>query len=120
MKTFGKITMIHMVVTDMEKSKLFYVDMLGFKITKDYGHDENHWVSLDAPRGGTSLNLTKKHENMKPGTMKLYLSTPNIEAAYEELKEKGVKPTSEIAGDGWGKWFSITDPDDNHWLIVQS
>ena len=28
---------------------------------------------------------------MKPGSMKLYLSTPDIEAAYKELKAKGFK-----------------------------
>jgi hypothetical protein len=43
--------------------------------------------------------------------MKLYLSTPDIEAAYQELKAKGVEPTSEIADDGWGKWFGMSDPD---------
>ena len=74
----------------------------------------------DAPGGGASLNLTTVHENMKPGTMKLYLSTPDIEAAYKELKAKGVEPTSEITDDGWGKWFGMSDPDGNKWLIVQS
>jgi uncharacterized glyoxalase superfamily protein PhnB len=49
-----------------------------------------------------------------------YLSTPDIEAAYQELKARGVEPTSEIADDGWGKWFGMSDPDGNKWLIVQS
>jgi hypothetical protein len=26
------------------------------------------------------------HENLKPSTMKIYLSTPDIEKAYKELK----------------------------------
>ena len=39
------------------------------------------------PGGGTSINLTTEHENMKPGTLKLYLSTPEIEAAYNQLKD---------------------------------
>jgi uncharacterized glyoxalase superfamily protein PhnB len=57
---------------------------------------------MDLPGGGTSINLTNVFENMKPGSMKLYLSTPDIEAAYKELKAKGVKPTAEITHAGWG------------------
>jgi len=115
-----KILMFTMAVTDMAKAKEFYAEKLGFQVTQDYGQGDQHWVSLDAPGGGTSLNLTTMHENMKPGTMKLYLSTPDIEAAYKELKTKGVEPTSEIAVDGWGKWFGMSDPDGNKWLIVLS
>jgi predicted enzyme related to lactoylglutathione lyase len=119
-----RILMFHMAVTDMAKAKAFYAEKLGFKVTNDYGHGDQHWVSLDAPGGGASLNLTTMHENMKPGTMKLYLSTPDIEAAYQELKAKGVK-VNEVKDDLYGpgsgvKWFGITDPDGNKWLIVQS
>lgn len=64
------------------------------------------------------------HENMKPGTLKLYLSTSNLEAAYNEFKARGIK-VSEVKNDLYGpgsgvKWFEITDPDGNRWLLVQS
>jgi catechol 2,3-dioxygenase-like lactoylglutathione lyase family enzyme len=119
-----KILMFHMAVTDMAKAKAFYAEKLGFQVTNDYGQGDQHWVSLDAPGGGASLNLTTMHENMKPGTMKLYLSTPDIEAAYQELKAKGVK-VNEVKDDLYGpgsgvKWFDLRDPDGNKWLIVQS
>lgn len=115
-----KITMFHMAVTDMAKAKAFYADTLGFKVTSDFGQGDHHWVSLEAPGGGASLNLTTAHENMRPGTMKLYLSTPDIEATYQELKAKGAEPTSEIAHERWGTWFGLSDPNGNRWLIVQS
>ena len=67
-----------------------------------------------------SINLTTFHENMKPGTMKLYLSTPDIEATLKELKAKGVKPKNEIKKDPWGTWFDFDDPDGNHWITMQS
>src|SRR5690242_5567314 len=95
-----KIMMFHMAVTDMAKAKAFYADTLGFQVTRDFGQGDQHWVSLDAPGGGASLNLTTALENMQPGTMKLYLSTPDIEAAYQELTAKGARPTSEIRDDG--------------------
>jgi catechol 2,3-dioxygenase-like lactoylglutathione lyase family enzyme len=125
MKTIDKLIMFHMGVSDMDKSKKFYADTMGFEVTKDYGQGDRHWVSLDLPGGGTSLNLTTALENLKPGTMKLYLSTPDIQAAYRQLTAKGVKPTSQIADDLYGpgsgvKWFSLDDPDGNQLFIVQS
>ena len=115
-----KILMFTMAVTDMAKAKEFYADTLGFKVTKDSGQGDQHWVSLEAPGGGPSLNLTTMHENMKPGTMKLYLSTPDIEAAYQELKAKGVEPTSEIIEIQGVKYAGFSDPDGNQWLLVHS
>jgi uncharacterized glyoxalase superfamily protein PhnB len=56
--------------------------------------------------------------------MTLYFSTSNIEAAYNELKAKGVK-VNEVKDDLYGpgsgvKWFNLEDPDGNRWLVVQS
>ena len=125
MKTFDKLVMFSMAVSDMVKVKDFYAGKLGFKITTDYRQDDNNWwVSLELPGGGTSLTLTTVHENMKPGTMKLYLSTPDIEEAYKQLSENDVGLTDEIHDDLYGpgsgiKWFSFHDPDGNHWIILQ-
>ena len=80
----------------------------------------SRWISMEFPGGGTSINLTNVYENMQPGTMKLYFSTPDIEAAYKELKSKGVKPTHEITRAGWGTSFDFRDPDGNQWLVVQA
>ncbi len=87
-----KLLMVLMAVTDMAKAKAFYAEQLGWSITTDYGQGDRHWVSLELPGGGASLTLSTMHGKMKPGTMTLYLSTSNIEAAYNELKAKGVKP----------------------------
>ena len=125
MKTFNNLVMFSMAVSDMASAKDFYAEKLGFKITTDYRqNDNNWWVSLDLPGGGTSITLTTAHENMKPGTMKLYLSTPDIQATYKQLAEKGVKLTNEISDDLYGpgsgvKWFSFDDPDGNRWFTMQ-
>ena len=119
-----KILMLSMAVTEMVKAKAFYAEKLGWSVTTDYGQGDHHWVSLELPGGGASLTLTTMHENMRPGTMKLYLATSNIEAAYNELKAKGVK-VNEVKDDLYGpgsgvKWFDLRDPDGNQWLVVQS
>jgi predicted enzyme related to lactoylglutathione lyase len=131
MNTIDKLIMFHMAVKDMDKLKAFYTEKLGFKVTSDFAYDKvqaaqaglpagSRWISMEFPGGGTSMNLTNVYENMQPGSMKLYLSTPDIEAAYKELKLKGVKPMHEITRAGWGTSFDFRDPDGNQWLVVQA
>src|SRR5713226_8435870 len=119
-----KILMVMMSVTDMAKAKAFYAEQLGFQVTTDYGQGDQHWVTLSLPGGGATLTLSTLHGNMKPGTMRLYLSTANIEAEHNELTAKGVK-VNEVKDDLYGpgsgvKWFDLHDPDENRWLVVQS
>jgi catechol 2,3-dioxygenase-like lactoylglutathione lyase family enzyme len=119
-----KIQMVMMAVTDMAKAKAFYAEQLGFQVTTDYGQGDQHWVTLSLPGGGASLTLSTLHGNMKPGTMRLYLATLNIEAAYNDLKAKDVK-VNEVKDDLYGpgsgvKWFDLRDPDGNLWQVVQS
>jgi len=119
-----KILMVLMSVTDMAKAKAFYAEQLGWSVTADYGKGDRHWVTLSLPGGGASLTLSTLHEHMKPATTTLSVSTSNIEAAYNELKAKGVK-VNEVKDDLYGpgsgvKWFNLHDPDENRWLVVQS
>jgi predicted enzyme related to lactoylglutathione lyase len=131
MKTIDKLTMLHMAVKDMDTLKDFYAEKLGFKVTNDFAYDEaqaaqaglpagSRWISMELPGGGASINLTNVYENMKPGGMKLYLSTPDIEAACKELKAKGVRLAHEITHAGWATSFDFVDPDGNQWVVVQS
>jgi catechol 2,3-dioxygenase-like lactoylglutathione lyase family enzyme len=123
METIDKLSMIQMAVANVEKAKEFYTEKLGFKVasdTKDFLPGTDRWVSVVPPGGGATITLTNVFENMKPGTLKLYLSTSDVEAACKELKAKDIKLNNKVTDDSWGKWFDLNDPDGNRWLIVQS
>jgi catechol 2,3-dioxygenase-like lactoylglutathione lyase family enzyme len=113
-------------VTDMEESKRFYADVLGFAVTQDYGKGDAHWVNVSLPDGGVTLTLTTYLGNhLQPGTMSLYLATPNIQQAFDEVTAKGVEPTDQISDDLYGpgsgvRWFRFTDPDGNVLTIAQA
>jgi catechol 2,3-dioxygenase-like lactoylglutathione lyase family enzyme len=119
-----KIMMVMMAVTDMAKAKEFYAEQLGFQVTIDYGQGDQHWVTLQPPGGGPSLTLSTLHGNMRPGTMRLYLATSDINATHNALKAKGVKVNDvkdDLYGPGSGvKWFDLRDPDGNLWQVAQS
>ena len=122
--TVDDLMMFSVAVTDMPKAKAFYSDKLGLKVTTDTRRDDhNWWVGLALPEGGTSVILTTAHENMQPGTMKLYFATSDVAGAHEELGVKGAKVNElkhDLFGPGSGvKWFSLEDPDGNQVLLVQ-
>jgi catechol 2,3-dioxygenase-like lactoylglutathione lyase family enzyme len=126
MSTIDKLIQLMLGVTDMEKSKQFYADVMGFAVTTDYGEGDRHWVSLSFPDGGVTITLTTfLGGHLQPGTMSLYVAAPDIQQAYDELTAKGVKPTNPISDDLYGpgsgvKWFRVADPDGNDLTIVQS
>jgi quinol monooxygenase YgiN len=101
------------------------VDKLGLKVATDYRQDDGKWwVSLTLPAGGASITITTFHENMKPGTMKIYFATSDVAAAHKELSAKGAK-VSEVKDDLFGpgsgvKWLDLQDPDGNEVLLVQA
>ncbi|HUI71077.1 MAG TPA: glyoxalase superfamily protein [Spirochaetia bacterium] len=120
---FDKITMTLMAVSDMDKAKEFYTEKLGFQATTDYSQGGQRWVTVVPPGGGTRITLSTYFGNLKPGTMQLYLSTPDIQAAHKQLSDKGVA-VNEIKNDLYGPgsgvtWFSLSDPDGNQWLVWQ-
>lgn len=125
MQVVNKFMMFSTAVSDMPKAKAFYVDKLGLKVVSDYRRDDhNWWVSLTVRDGGASVTLTTAHENMKPGTMKLYFATSDVAAAHQELSAKGAK-VNEVKDDLYGpgsgvKWFNLEDPDGNQVVLVKA
>jgi predicted enzyme related to lactoylglutathione lyase len=113
----NKLSMFTLSVSDMPRSKAFYVDTLGLKVTKDFRQDDqNWWVTLTSTEGGISINLARYGENtIKPGTVGLYFKTSDIDAAHKELGKKGAKVNDiqdDLFGPGSGvKFFQLEDPD---------
>ncbi len=118
MQTVSKLMMLAIPVSDMPKAKAFYEGKLGLKTTADYRQDDDHWwVSVALPEGGVTMTLTTFHANAAPGTLTLWLATPDLSAAHKELSGKGVKVSDigdDLHGPGSGvKWFNFKDPDGN-------
>ncbi len=131
MKTLDRLTMLQMAGDRLDELKAFYTEKLGFNVTGDMSYNAQQaaqaglpagarWISLELPGGGPSINLTNVHENMQSGTLKLYISTPDIEATYRELKARGVQPVDEITRAGWGTSFGFVDPEGNQWRVVEA
>lgn len=124
----NKLSMVSVLVSDMNKAKEFYAEKLGLEVATDYRqNDNNWWVTLIFPGGGASITLarssTTHNEPPQPGTISFYFATADITAAHQALNEKGVA-VGEIMDDLYGpgsgvKFFQLTDPDGNQLTFAQ-
>jgi catechol 2,3-dioxygenase-like lactoylglutathione lyase family enzyme len=127
MQLANKLMMLAVNVGDMTKSKEFYVDQLGFEISTEYRQDDNNWwVTLALPEGGTTMTLSRASvspESIKSGTLAVYFETSDVDASYKDLRDKSVE-VEDIQNDLFGpgsdvKWFSVKDPDGNVVFFAQ-
>ena len=124
----GHIAMVTVPVTDQDRAKAFYVDVLGFTVKFDYVMDAEvagdagagaRWLMLTPPGGGADITLATWFGDAGPGSLKLSITCDDVHATYAKLAARGVKANNEVEDAPWGRWFGIDDPDGNNWLIVQ-
>jgi catechol 2,3-dioxygenase-like lactoylglutathione lyase family enzyme len=127
MTVINRLTMVSVVVSDMQRAKEFYAEKLGLEVATDYRqNDDNWWVTLTLPDGASitlARSSTTSNEPPQPGTVGLYLSTSDIAAAHRELNERGVQ-TGEVRDNLYGpgsgvKFIQFQDPDGTSVTIAQ-
>jgi catechol 2,3-dioxygenase-like lactoylglutathione lyase family enzyme len=119
-------------VSDVDRAKAFYSEMLGFNVDHDTKIDENtRIVQLTPPGSGCSIVIGKGAvPDMPPGSIKgLQLVVPDIHKARAELLGRGVEVGEvQVLGenpvpggeplDNVGFIF-FSDPDGNGWAVQQ-
>lgn len=87
-----------LVVSDMAKSRKFYVDVLGAKLFREYGGDSlvleflNHWILLVTP-GGPTEDKPRTHfvppKDKDTVSHSYTIRVKDCRKSYEILKDKG-------------------------------
>jgi catechol 2,3-dioxygenase-like lactoylglutathione lyase family enzyme len=116
-----KLELIFVHVSDVERSKAFYTEKLGFHADIDRTiPDGRRFVQLTPPGSGCSIAIGKGITDMVPGSLhSLLLVVPDIGAAYETLARRGVQVT-EPERQPWGAIHAeFADPDGNRWTLQQ-
>jgi glyoxylase I family protein len=112
-------------VYDMPTSVRFYRDQLGFEIVNHspvLGEDSFHWVLLRLGGAELMLNTAYESNTERPsepdvsrtaahGDTVLYFACPDVEAAYEELRCKGVSVGKPAVAWYGMKQMNVPDPD---------
>ena len=132
----GKIELILIPVSDVDRAKQFYVDTCGFEQIIDHAPNEHFRIVQCQPSGsacaigfGIGLQL-----DQGPGTIKgLHVMVTDIVKARDEMIERGVDvhPVIHFLPDGtshegthpdradYGSFAMFADPDGNSWLLQE-
>ena len=122
-----RLTFITLGVADLDKSKRFYSDVLGWKPFQDNGGIVMYKLN------GMILSLYRQHELMEDArtkddakgsrfTLAQCLRSPEeVDALFAKLKKQGVTITKEPVKVFWGGYSGyFADPDGHLWEIAHN
>ena len=115
-----KLELVAIPVSDVDRAKSFYVDMVGFIADHDHRvSDELRFVQLTPPGSACSIAFGTGIADTPPGSAQgLQLVVADINAARAELVERGVD-VSEVQMFDWGSFVFFSDPDGNGWAVQE-
>jgi predicted enzyme related to lactoylglutathione lyase len=115
-----KIELIAVPVSDVDRSKSFYVDQVGFNLDHDHTvSDDLRFIQLTPPGSACSITIGKGITKATPGSVEgLQMVVADVEAARRQLVERGVD-ASEVQDFPWGRFVFFSDPDGNRWAVQQ-
>jgi catechol 2,3-dioxygenase-like lactoylglutathione lyase family enzyme len=116
------LQLISLPVADQDRSRDFYVDVLGFDLVRDnpMGPDQR-WVQV-APKGAkTSVTLVTWFPTMPPGSVKgTVLETDDLDGDVATLTASGVHIEGGIQAQPWGRFVTFDDPDGNGIVLQET
>lgn len=114
-----KIELVPVPVSDVDASKKFYVDQVGFNADFDERVDENlRFVQLTPPGSACSVVIGPGTTDMVPGSQRIQVVVADAAAARQALLDNGVQ-ASEVTPLDWGTFVYFSDPDGNQWSLQQ-
>jgi catechol 2,3-dioxygenase-like lactoylglutathione lyase family enzyme len=127
-----KLELVPIPVSDVDRAKAFYTERVGFQEDLDHSTGEEfRVVQLTPPGSACSIAIGTGIVNTPPGSVQgLQLVVPDVDAAREQLLERGVE-ASEVqhfdgsawrpgGGGDWNSFAFFSDPDGNGWVLQQS
>jgi catechol 2,3-dioxygenase-like lactoylglutathione lyase family enzyme len=131
-----KLEVVVVPNSDIERSRTFYADKMGFNVDADTTFPNDiRVIQLTPPGSACSITLMKgMGANMEPGSLKgLQLTVKDIRAAHKELAGRGVDVSEvqtvdtekgtfvPLKGDAepYNAFVFFDDPDGNSWAVQQ-
>ncbi len=87
----------------------FYKDNVGLEV--DY-IQEGKFVSFQLESGKLGIKQAREEREV-PGHQTVFIEVENIEATYNQFKNKGIQFRKELTKEDWATNFSLLDPDNN-------
>jgi catechol 2,3-dioxygenase-like lactoylglutathione lyase family enzyme len=96
--------------TDLQASREFYVDYLGFEA----GMDEHGFLMLRSPTTPTTQLIVATEDAADPEVMQVDISLDvvDVDAAHSEARRRGLSIVYPLTDEPWGiRRFFLRDPD---------
>ena len=113
-----RLEVVQVPVADVDRSKSFYTEKLGFVLDHDVEYIPGmRVVQLTPPGSAASIVVGTGMTSMAPGSLEgLQLVVPDIGATRAELVSRGAD-ISEVQDMGGVQFAYFADPDGNRWVI---
>jgi predicted enzyme related to lactoylglutathione lyase len=117
-----KLELVPLPVSDIERSKLFYIDMVGFNLDHDVQPGNGMRIIQLTPPGSACsvvIGTGMGNDEVEPGSVKnLHLVVADIVASRQALVDRGLA-ISDINDMGGVKYAYFSDPDGNSWALQE-
>ena len=115
-----RLELVPLRCTDVERSKAFYVEQVGFVLDHDVEPGNGmRIVQLTPPGSACSVVVgTGMGDPDGPPVSGLHLVVADLDAVRASLLDRGVD-VSEVQDMGGVRYAYFSDPDDNSWALQQ-
>ncbi|MGH6957751.1 MAG: glyoxalase superfamily protein [Caulobacteraceae bacterium] len=97
---------------DIERTKAFYVDLLGFRIDFEHRFEPGFPLFMQVSRGGLRLHLSEHHGDGTPGSA-VYIYMKGLDAFHAELRAHGSHADVEEGPTAGMRVLALRDPSSN-------
>ncbi len=96
---------------DINLSKSFYINSLGFKLDYKFGGGPVEGYQLSHNQASITLLNIQNTPTTEVKNLMIHMSVKSIDSYYQQIQLKGVKITKPIENTDWGtRWFHVLDP----------
>ncbi len=119
-----KLQVVPLPVTDIDRTKAFYAEKVGFNLDHDVQPNEHMRVVQLTPHGSDCSIVFGKGmaeiDQMTPGTIKgLHLVIDDMAVVRDALIARGVDMGEIIEFPGGMQYAGFSDPDGNLWVLQE-
>lgn len=117
----SNLATIALYVSDQERARKFYADVLGFTVTTDAPMGpQGRWIEVVPPGAQTGFVLADAAGFGKTdrvgNSADVTLRCPDVRELHRDLTAKGVSVT-EPEVQPWGTFIKFTDPDGHQFVV---
>ena len=115
-----RVELIIMPVSDVDRSRAFYGDTLGWPVDHDQTVDENiRFVQVTPPGSACSIAFGRGLTESEPGSLRaIQVVVGSADEALADLTARGVEAQG-VDDQPWGRFVTFADPDGNSWTVQE-